>query len=315
MQRRDFMKAPLIAAGSIMLSKTGLVSGLLGSGMAQAALPASKAGVPSIALNNGISIPQLGLGTWQLAENTVTSVRAAIEAGYRLFDTAQIYGNEKEVWQGIKQSGIARKDVFITSKIWTSSMRNPPQKDSIDRSIELLGGEYIDLFMIHWPAKGHIQETWEVMEGYVQKGLIKSIGFSNFNPHHIEALLQYAKIKPVVNQIEIHPYHAQEANISATRKYGIAVESWSPLAQGKVLNDAEIIGIAKKYNKSAVQATIRWHIQRGLIVIPRSKNPAHIAENIKVFDFELSKDDMAVIARLNRNERTMPSADPDNFNW
>ena len=310
MKRRDFMKTPLAVAGAAVVGKVGMAAGLLGTGTAHAAV--SQAGVPDIALNNGMKIPQLGLGTWTLAEDTIPSVRAAIEAGYRLFDTAQVYGNEKLVWEGIKQSGIARKDVFITSKIWTNSMRNPPQKPSIDKSIELLGGEYIDLFMIHWPVKERIRETWETMEEYVRKGLIKSIGFSNFNPHHIEALLKYAKIKPVVNQIEIHPYHTQEQNVAATRSYGIAVESWSPLARGKILDDPTLLAIGKKYGKSVAQVTLRWHIQRGLIAIPRSNNPAYIAENIRIFDFELSKEDMAAISALNRNDRM---ADPDNFSW
>jgi len=309
MKRRDFIKTPLFVAGA-MLGKAGVASGLLGSGVARAS--GRSADVPNIALNNGLTMPQFGLGTWTLKEDAVASVRAAIEAGYRLFDTAQVYGNEQQVWEGIKQSGIARKEVFITSKIWTSSMRNPPQRNSIDKSIELLGGEYIDLFMIHWPVRERIQETWEIMEEYVRKGLLKSIGFSNFNPHHIETLLKYAKVKPVVNQIEIHPYHTQEPNVAATRNYGIAVESWSPLARGKVVDDPTLAAIGKKYNRSVAQVTLRWHIQRGLIVIPRANNPAYIAENIRIFDFELSKEDMAAISALNRNDRM---ADPDNFSW
>jgi 2,5-diketo-D-gluconate reductase A len=315
MKRRDFMKTPLIVAGAAMLGKTGMVSGLLASGAARAASPVREAGVPNIALSNGATMPQLGLGTWTLTDDAIACVRAAVESGYRLFDTAQAYGNEKQVWQGIKQSGVARKDVFITSKISTGNMRKPPQRDSIDRSIESLGGEYIDLFMIHWPVKDRIRETWETMEEYVRKGLIKSIGFSNFNPHHIETLLRYAKVKPVVNQIEIHPYHTQEPNVSATRGYGMAVESWSPLAQGKVLNEGVLRDIGKKHGKSAAQVVLRWHIQRGLIVIPRSNNPAYIAENIRIFDFELSGDEMAAISSLNRNERVIPGADPDNFSW
>ena len=145
--------------------------------------------------------------------------------------------------------------------------------------------------------------------------MIKSIGISNFNPHHIEALLKYAQVKPVLNQIEIHPYHTQEANVTATRSFGIAVQSWSPLAQARVVTDDAIISIGKKYGKSAAQVALRWGIQRGLIVIPRSKNPAHIAENIKIFDFELSADDMAAINALNKNERINPKNDPDNFPW
>lgn len=308
------MKASLAVAGAAMVSGAGM-SGLLEDGAAHAAAPTQPTGVPLITMNNGLQIPQFGLGTWTLAENTTPSVRAAIESGYRLIDTAQGYQNEKEVWQGIKESGIARKDVFITTKIGPAEMRKPPQKDALDKSIEALGGEYVDLFLIHWPVLAHIQETWQTMEEYVQKGLIKSIGLSNFNPHHIETLLKYAKIKPVLNQIEIHPYHAQEANVAATRGYGIAVQSWAPLAQGKAIGEETLIGIGKKYNKSAAQVTLRWGLQRGLIIIPRSKNPAHIAENIQIFDFELSAADMAAINGLNKNERLSPQNDPDNFPW
>lgn len=305
------MKASLVVAGAAMVSNAGM-SGLLGGGTAHAATPT---GVPLITMNNGLQIPQFGLGTWTLAENTQASVRAAMECGYRHVDTAQAYQNEKEVWQGIKDAGIARKDVFITSKISPPNMRKPPQKDAIDQSIEALGGEYIDLYLMHWPVQPHIQETWQTLEDYVQKGLIKSIGLSNFNPHHIEALLKYAKVKPVLNQIEIHPYLTQEHNVAATRCYGIAVESWSPLAQAKVMQDETIVGIGKKYGKSAAQVTLRWGLQRGLIIIPRSKNPAHIAENIQIFDFELSATDMAAINGLNKNERINPQNDPDNFPW
>ena len=305
------MKASLVVAGAAMVSNAGM-SGLLGGGTAHAATPT---GVPLITMNNGLQIPQFGLGTWTLAENTQASVRAAMECGYRHVDTAQAYQNEKEVWQGIKDAGIARKDVFITSKISPPNMRKPPQKDAIDQSIEALGGEYIDLYLMHWPVQPHIQETWQTLEDYVQKGLIKSIGLSNFNPHHIEALLKYAKVKPVLNQIEIHPYLTQEHNVAATRSYGIAVESWSPLAQAKVMQDETIVGIGKKYGKSAAQVTLRWGLQRGLIIIPRSKNPAHIAENIQIFDFELSATDMAAINGLNKNERINPQNDPDNFPW
>lgn len=313
MHRRDFMKTSAAVLGLAMLGGFNSNFGSAGAGLAYAA-PVSGA-VPSIALNNGLSMPQLGFGTWMLAENTAPSVREAIACGYRLFDTAQAYGNEKAVWQGIKESGIARKELFITTKISPSSMRKPPQKDAIDASIEALGGEYLDLFLLHWPVSPHIRETWETLEEYVQKGLIRSIGLSNFNPHHIEALLKYAKVRPVLNQIEIHPYHSQENNVAATRDYGLAAEAWSPLAQGQVVNDDVIRGIAKKYGKSPAQVTLRWELQRGLIVIPRSQNPAHIAENIRLFDFKLSDEDMVAMNALNRNQRINSQNDPDNFPW
>lgn len=314
MRRRDFMKMSAAIVGATVLGKISMDSGIIGAGSAHAA-SAQNTGIPNITLNNGLSIPQFGLGTWMLAENTAPSVREALACGYRLIDTAQAYGNEKAVWQGIRESGVARNDLFIMTKISPANMRKPPQKDSIDASIEALGGDYLDLFLLHWPVSPHIRDTWETLEDYVRRGLIRSIGLSNFNPHHIEDLLKYATIKPVLNQIEIHPYHAQEGNVAATRGYGLAVQAWSPLAQGRVMNDKIIQGIAKKYGKSPAQIVLRWEIQRGLLVIPRSKNPAHIAENIRLFDFALSSEDMAAIHSLNRNERINPKNDPDNFPW
>lgn len=309
------MKASAAVLGALMLRDSNPGFGLASAGTAHAAPAPAPGGIPNITLNNGLSMPQLGFGTWTLAENTTPGVREAVACGYRLFDTAQAYDNEKAVWQGIRESGIARKELFITTKISPSNMRTPPQKDAIDASIEALGGEYIDLFLLHWPVSPHIQETWEILEEYVRKGLIRSIGLSNFNPHHIEDLLKYARVRPVINQIEIHPYHSQESNVAATRSCGLAVEAWSPLAQGRVARDETLRTVAKKYGKSPAQVTLRWEIQRGLIVIPRSKNPAHIAENIRLFDFELSNEDMAAISALNQHQRINPQNDPDNFPW
>lgn len=332
MNRRDFLKASALAVGATLVSKMGNASqtmnaisnmgstGSLQHGAASVIAPNSgkqdnPRNIPSVTLNNGLSMPQFGFGVWTLAENTTPSVAAAIESGYRLVDTAQAYNNEKETYEGIKQTGIARKDVFITSKISPQNMRTPPQKDSIDKSIEALGGEYIDLFLLHWPVRDFMQETWGVLEEYVANGTIKSLGLSNFNPHHIEDLLKFATVKPVINQIEIHPYHTQVVNVDATRSYDLAAQCWSPLAQGRVAEDETIIAIGKKYNKSAAQVTLRWEIQRGLITIPRSKNPSHIAENVEIFDFVLSHDDMMAIHGLNQNARINPQNDPDNFPW
>ncbi len=275
------------------------------------------ANIPNVLLNNGNRMPQFGLGTWTLAQNTTNSVIIAAEAGYRLFDTAQGYQNEKKVGEGLKQSGLPREEIFITTKIAPDNMRKDEKgkRDAIDRSIEVLGGQYIDLFLIHWPVKDEIQETWQIFEEYVQKGLIKNIGISNFNPHHIDDLLKYAKIKPVLNQIEIHPYNTQENNVTAIRSYGMEVEAWSPLAQSRVMQDGTIGKLANKYGKSPAQITLRWELQRGLVTIPRSKNPAHIRENINIFDFVLSEYDMNIISNLNRNQRINPQNDPDNFPW
>ena len=314
MNRRDFLKGAALAGTAILANKAAFAA-------EQAATPAAPApsilpgNVPLVTLPNGRMIPQLGFGTLWLKEKSVASVRMAAERGYRLFDTAQGYGNEKEIWQGIREAGLVRSEVFITTKISTDNMRKPPQKACIERSIEALGGEYIDLMLIHWPVRDHIRETWETLEDFVRQGTIRSIGLSNFNPHHIDDLLAYAQVRPVLNQIEIHPYHSQEANIAAIRKYGLVVNSWSPLAQGKVLSEAALANIGKKHNKTPAQVTLRWAVQRGLVVIPRSQNPAHISENFGIFNFSLDDADMTAIAALNRNERGNPKNDPDNFPW
>ncbi|MGN0015212.1 MAG: aldo/keto reductase [Candidatus Gastranaerophilaceae bacterium] len=275
-----------------------------------------KNNVPNVTLNNGITMPQLGFGTWTLkGDVAVNSVQEAIKSGYRLIDTAQAYGNEKEVFEGIKNSGIKRKDIFITTKISPDNMRNHKVRESLDKSIELLGGEYIDLVLIHWPVKNEVKETWQILEEYVEKGKIRSIGLSNFNPHHIDELLEYAKIKPVINQIEIHPYMTQQEVAGYTFNKNIQVEAWSPLGTGTVLNDTTLAKIAKSHNKSVAQIVLRYDIQRGLITIPRAENTDYIKENIDVFDFELTPVEMSIINGLNKNKRVNPKNDPDNFPW
>lgn len=306
--KQNIKRALLLVAGLLFFSSMSFAAG---SAQKQ---PTAK-NVPAITLNNGVKIPQLGLGTWQLGGDTTQAVKDAIALGYRLIDTAQRYGNEAEVWQGIKASGINRKEIFITTKVWTDAMRQGKVRESLDKSIKKLGGGYIDLVLIHWPAREHIKETWKILEEYVDRGKIKSIGVSNFQPRDIEALLKYARIKPVLNQIQIHPHHTNEANVEYDKKYGIAVESWSPLGRGQILGDKTLAELAKKYNKSVAQIILRWHMQRGLIAIPRSKERNHLAENIDIFNFELSPGDMAIISGLNKNHSVIPGADPDNFTW
>lgn len=272
-------------------------------------------GIPLITLNNGEEIPQLGLGTWTLVSTAKDAVDTAVQLGYRMFDSAQGYQTEEGVYQGIQQSGIDRKKVFITTKIAPNFMREGKVRESLDKSLENLGGTYIDLVLIHWPVEGHIKETWQVLEEYVQKGKIKSIGLSNFNPHHYEDLMKYAKIKPVLNQIEIHPYLTQEANVEYFKKRGLAVQCWSPLGSGTILKDEALIEIAEKYKKSVAQIILRWDIQRGLITIPRSFVREELAEDIDIFDFALSDSDMKLISSLNKNQRVNAQNDPDNFPW
>lgn len=274
--------------------------------------------VPYITLNNGMKMPQLGFGTWTLKDETATNlVKTALQNGYRLIDTAYGYGNEAAVFQGVRESGIPRKDIFITTKVNTVEMREGKVREALDKSLANLGGEYIDLVLIHWPVKDKIEETWKIMEEYVRNGKIRAIGLSNFNPHHIEDLMKYAKIKPVIDQIEIHPYMTQQEVVGYVFNQEINVQGWAPLGSGRngVLQDEILQKLAKKYDRSVAQIILRWNIQRGLIAIPRAETAEHIAENIRIFDFELLPSDMAIINGLNKNQRGNDKNDPDNFPW
>lgn len=273
----------------------------------------------TITLNNGRTIPRIGVGTWTLKGDTAsTNVRLALEAGFRHVDTAQMYENEAEVGQGIQDSGIDRNEIFLTTKINTGVMRNGKDavRKSIDESLTKLKTDYLDLLLIHWPVKNCIKGTWQVMEEYVLNGSIRSIGLSNFNPHHIVDLMEYAKIRPVINQIELHPFMSQEENIAFNREYDIQVVGWAPFGQG----DIDVIGhpllqkLAVKYGKTASQIVLRWVVQKGLITIPRCK-PNHFAENLEVMHFNLSDEDMALINGLNENRRSSKDNDPETFPW
>ncbi len=312
MNRSNFIKSSAGLAGFLTIGKSFAASDFLANRKDNETVEKD---VPMITLNNGVKIPQLGFGTWTLTDKPDQYVREAIEVGFRLIDTAQGYQNEAGVFKGIKDSGIDRKDIFITSKVGPDVMRNRSVKQSLDISLEKLGGEYIDLMLIHWPVVDHIQETWSIMEEYVNKGLLKSIGLSNFNPHHIDDLMKYAKIKPVLNQIEIHPTFSNMEITGITLYKDIAVECWSPLASGNDLDNSVLQSLAKKYNKSAAQIILRWNMQRGLISVTRSTNVAHMKENINIFDFELSPIDMSIINGVNINQRTSAKNDPDNFPW
>ncbi len=273
----------------------------------------------TLKLNNGIEIPQIGTGTWTLKENIATdNVCMALKAGFRHIDTAQMYENESEVGQGIINSGVAREEIFLTTKIAPPTMRKGEDavKESIDESLKKLKTPYIDLMLIHWPVKDCVRFTWEIMESYVKAGKIRSIGVSNFNPHHLEELLSYAEIRPVINQIEVHPYMSQVENIEFNHNLGIQVEAWGPFGQG----DIDIVGnptlqsLAKKYQKTISQIVLRWIVQRGLITIPRCK-PNHFTENLEVMQFSLTDDDMQLINGMNQNHRSNPRNNPENFPW
>lgn len=272
--------------------------------------------IPSLTLNNGTSIPQLGFGVFQIPpDDTRQAVLTALESGYRHIDTAEMYGNEKEVGTAVRESGLARGDVFVTSKLNNGYHAHDAALTAFDRSLDDLGFDYLDLFLIHWPLPGigDFTETWHALEEIYASGRAKAIGVSNFNPHHLERLAGTSSTVPAVNQIEVHPYLAQDDVRAYGADRGIATEAWSPIAQGKVLGDPVITAVAERLERTPAQVTLRWHIQRGDIVFPKSVTPARVAENSRIFDFALSPDDMAAITALDRGERTGP--DPDTFNW
>ncbi|AZI56864.1 aldo/keto reductase [Nakamurella antarctica] len=272
--------------------------------------------IPNINLNNGVHIPQLGFGTFQIKPaDTVEAVQRAFDAGYRHIDTAQMYGNEKEVGQAIAQSALDPTDVFVTTKLNNNKHSRDDALASFDTSLKDLGLERVDLFLIHWPlpAVGNFVDTWRAMEEIYQSGRARSIGVSNFQAHHIGRLLAETTIPPAVNQIELHPYLVQSELHAYNDEHGIATQAWSPIAKGLVLDDPTIVTVALAHNKSAAQVVLRWQIQLGNIVFPKSATPARIQENTAIFDFELDDSEMSMISSLDRGQRTGP--DPDTFNY
>ena len=274
--------------------------------------------VPTITLNNGRTIPQFGFGVFQIEPNdTVEATTAALEAGYRHIDTAEMYGNEKEVGEAIAKSGIDRGEIFVTSKLNNGYHRPDDARRAFAGTLTALGSDYVDLFLIHWPLPtlygGDYVSTWQTLEEFYRDGRARSIGVSNFQPHHLRRLHEECEVPPAVNQIEVHPYLTQPELRGFCAEHQIAVEAWSPIAQGLVLDDPTIGEIARRVGKSPAQVVLRWHIERGDIVFPKSINPDRMRENIDIFDFELSGEDVEAITALNRNERTGP--DPDVFDF
>ncbi|MEU6390851.1 aldo/keto reductase [Streptomyces sp. NPDC046939] len=271
--------------------------------------------VPTIALNNGVQIPQLGFGTFQIPpEETRETTLAALEAGYRHIDTAEMYGNEKGVGEAVRDSGLDRADIFVTSKLNNGAHARDDALRAFDTTMDELGLDHLDLFLIHWPlpGRGDFVETWKALEEIYRSGRAKAIGVSNFQPHHLRRLLGETEVVPAVNQIEVHPYLTNDDARAFGAEHHIATEAWSPIAQGKVLDDPAINRIAQAVGKTPAQVTLRWHLQRGDIVFPKSSTRKRIEENFDLFDFELSEADMGTISALNRDERTGP--DPDTFN-
>ncbi len=274
----------------------------------------STTNVPVITLNNGVQIPQIGLGVWQAKEGSEVerAVLAALEAGYRLIDTAAAYGNEAGVGRAIKDSGLQREELFITTKLWNANHAYDDALRAFDESMAKLDCDYIDLYLIHWPLpmENKYKEAWKALEHIYDSKRVRAIGVSNFKPNHLEELLKDAQTVPAVNQIELHPRFQQRETHAYCAEHGIVIESWSPLMHGgEVLESPEISKLAQSYGKTAAQVVLRWHIQNGFIVIPKSVNPSRIQENFDLFDFELSDDDMRTIEGMDRGKRI--GSDPD----
>ncbi|MBV2364659.1 aldo/keto reductase [Streptomonospora nanhaiensis] len=271
--------------------------------------------VPEVTLNNGVRIPQLGFGVWQVDSGDVVDVvRTAIETGYRSIDTAAAYGNEEGVGEAIRRSGVPREEIFVTSKLWNTDQGYDSTLRAFDATVRRLGLEVLDLYLIHWPmpARDTYVDSWKAMERLYAEGRVRAIGVSNFHADHLTRVLQEGGIVPTVNQIELHPRLTQERLREFDRQHDIATEAWSPLGQGNVLSDPTIGKIAEAYGKTPAQVILRWHLQIGNIVIPKSVTPERIRSNFDVFDFQLSSGDVDTISGLNTGERFGP--DPDTLN-
>ena len=284
---------------------------------------------PVINLNDGTTIPQLGFGTLNVPENrsgseqateiTAEAVRQAIAAGYRHVDTAQMYGNEAGVGRGVATAGVPRSDIHITSKLSNANHRPQDVRRSFDETLRKLGTDQLDLFLMHWPLPmlydGDYPSTWQAITGLKADGRLRSAGVSNFQPDHLDRIIRETGTRPAVNQIEVHPYFRNDAARHASQQHDIAVEAWSPLGQGTVLKDEVIERIAAGHGKTTAQVTLRWHVQHGHIIFPKSARPERMTENIRIFDFALADEDMAAIDALDRGEDGRIGPNPDKFDW
>jgi len=268
-------------------------------------------------LNNGILMPYIGMGVFRMEDNNDSqkAIEYALKAGYRHIDTAAIYKNEDAVGKAIKESGVLRQDIFVTTKLWNDDMRSGKVEEAFEESLKKLGLDYIDLYLIHWPVKEKYVEAWKKLEGIYKSGRVRAIGVSNFKEHHLEELKKVSTVVPAVNQIELHPYLIQQSVLDYCNKSGILVEAWSPFAANKtnLLKENILVDLAKKYNKTPAQIILRWDYQRNVIVIPKSSNEGRLKENLNIFDFKLTDSEIIQINSLNKNMRV--GSDPDNFDF
>jgi 2,5-diketo-D-gluconate reductase A len=276
--------------------------------------------IPAVELNDGERIPQLGFGVYKVdPDETADAVATALRIGYRHIDTAQMYKNEHGVGQAIRDAGIARGDVFITSKLDNGYHRPDDARRAFDATLSAIGSDYVDLFLIHWPLPtlydGDFVSTWHTLEEFKADGRARSIGVSNFQVAHLERLARETDTTPAVNQIEAHPYFTNDEVRAYGARHGIVTEAWSPIARGRVLGDEVVARIAAAVGKSAAQVVLRWHIQRGDVIFPKSVTPHRIQENFELFDFELSQADMAALSALDRGETGRLGPNPDTFDY
>ncbi|MGG3006876.1 aldo/keto reductase [Geobacillus stearothermophilus] len=266
-------------------------------------------------LHNGVKMPWVGLGVYKVkeGEEVRSAVRTALEIGYRHVDTAAFYENEEGVGQAIRESGIPREQVFVTTKVWNTDQGYETTLKAFDKSLKKLGFDYVDLYLVHWPVKGKYKETYKALEKLYKDGYVRAIGVSNFQIHHLQDVLADCEIKPMVNQVEYHPRLTQKELLTFCRENGIQLEAWSPLMRGEILTEPTIVEIGKKYGKTPAQVVLRWDLQHGVVTIPKSVTPARIKENADIFDFSLTDEEMKQIDALNLNKRVGP--DPDNFNF
>lgn len=265
-------------------------------------------------LANGVEMPWFGLGVFKVQEGqeVMDSVKAAIKAGYRSIDTATVYGNEEGVGQAIRESGVARDELFITTKVWNNDQGYDSTLAAFDLSLSKLGLDYVDLYLVHWPIRAKYKDTWRALEKLYADGKVRAIGVSNFQIDHLEDLLTEAKVKPMVNQVELHPLLSQLELREFCRAQGIQIEAWAPLAQGHLLDNEVIADIAARHNKTLPQVILRWDLQNGIVTIPKSVKEERIIANADIFDFELSEDEISRINALNNNQRF--GSHPDRFN-